>query len=65
MLNTSLTLYLCFQKKEFSHECEASDVQVLLFKFRLELLPMTSVKFLCSQARNHLQCLYLVKLTVL
>lgn len=31
MLNTSLTL-----KKDFSHECE-----VLLFKFRLELLPMT------------------------
>ena len=34
ILDTSLASHLCYQTKEFSHECEGKKVQELLFKFR-------------------------------
>jgi len=33
-LYTSLATYSCFKTKDFSHECEAKDVEVLLFKIK-------------------------------
>ena len=44
-LCTSLASHSCFKTKKFSHECEAKDVWVLLFKFRRHLCSLSGLNF--------------------